>query len=1011
MNNAGKAILVASIVVGIVVSGAGLLTDASSGGPSGSPGSSFSTDLSIVGTATTGSGPLWSSVNTNDHDVFVSNAGTSTVTALSGTSVAATIPVGTNPEASSYNFGNHDIYVPNSGSHNISVIGGTSIAGTVPVGNDPIWTVYDGTSGYIFTINQASSNMTVISGTSITNTLTLSYSSAISAAYDSTNGDIYVTNSASTIRQFSDTGLPVALIGVGTTPFSVVFDSINNDIYVDNVGSQNVTVISGSTTVGNIKVGGTPGYMAVDTADNYVYVPNSGTNNVSVISGTSRIATIPVGNEPGSVAWNGVSDIAYVANYGSHNVSAICGTTRCGTIETGTAPENPTYDSINGYVYVQNAGSNNETIISGAPATPYGVTAGSASTSSIALTWTNVPYESSTLTASEVYYATYLSSCGSYSALVAGSAPYDSATATGLSPGSAYCFEVTVSNSTGASLDSAPLVDVVTITNAPTGLTQGVTTTNSVVLSWTAPATSPATGVITSYDVLQASYSGSCGGYVSTSTGSTSTTYTVTGLSSNAAYCFEVEAVDSAGHSVASSPLTAVYTTPGTPTGLSGTGQYTTMVVWSWTNPAGTLTDDYLFWEAGASCSAATRVDIGSVVTTYTLGSLSGAIEYCAYVEAVGSGGASAASGTATAWTYPSVPTGLSYTVIGTTSLVIVWTNPSGSLTDNHVYESRDLGSSCGVGSGTNLGSVETSHTVTGLLPQQIYCFEVTASSQAGEGNESSPLIIGTTPEPGTPSPPTDLHVYRQGATWAYENWTNPSAKQNITGNVVLLGSYLAGNCVGYVVENPGAVAVLSGYNLTSLSPGSSYCSAVTAFNSTGNSSVSVPVFIILTSTTVQTPTTITLFLGNITGTGNNRYVASTIWYDNYPTVFSGTIYLTGSWFATAMNVTVYLNGAPVYSYDGGSQEVVAPNQINATNGSAVSVQATYTGAPTFSTTSPLFFLNGYEWTIPFLIILAGLVLAVLVGFIHVSSRSRNLIGSVAGILLIAGLVGVWFAI
>jgi chitinase len=90
---------------------------------------------------------------------------------------------------------------------------------------------------------------------------------------------------------------------------------------------------------------------------------------------------------------------------------------------------------------------------------------------------------------------------------------------------------------------------------APAGLTVTGTTSSSVSLSWTAPA-----GTVTGYDISEN------GSQVATVTG---TTDTVSGLSPSTAYTFTVSAVNSAGQSPASSPVSA--TTAASPGGGGGT--------------------------------------------------------------------------------------------------------------------------------------------------------------------------------------------------------------------------------------------------------------------------------------------------------------------------------------------------------------------------------------------------------------------------------------------------------
>jgi chitinase len=91
---------------------------------------------------------------------------------------------------------------------------------------------------------------------------------------------------------------------------------------------------------------------------------------------------------------------------------------------------------------------------------------------------------------------------------------------------------------------------------APAGLTVTGTTSSSVALSWTAPA-----GTVTGYSVLKN------GGSAVSVTG---TSTTVTGLAPSTSYAFTVEAVNSAGTSPPSAPVSA--TTPAAPGGGGGGG-------------------------------------------------------------------------------------------------------------------------------------------------------------------------------------------------------------------------------------------------------------------------------------------------------------------------------------------------------------------------------------------------------------------------------------------------------
>ena len=267
------------------------------------------------------------------------------------------------------------------------------------------------------------------------------------------------------------------------------------------------------------------------------------------------------------------------------------------------------------------------------PAAPTGLTVGTATTSTITLSWTapTTQPSSGVVTSYNVTRATYSGgSCGAYSTsytAISGS-PY---TVTGLGSGSSYCFKINAVTLGGGGASSSSTGDAVTITGAPTALTVGSVTPTTVPLTWTPPSTSPASGVISSYTALQAAYSGSCGAYGTSYTGIGAASYTVTGLSSATAYCFEVEALDSGGTSAPSTPVSAVWTLPVRPTGVTALGTTTVTIRANWVNPPGTLTDNHVYVSvfSGATCGPPRNINVGAVVTAYTITALFPGTGYC----------------------------------------------------------------------------------------------------------------------------------------------------------------------------------------------------------------------------------------------------------------------------------------------------------------------------------------------------------------------------------------------
>ncbi len=178
-----------------------------------------------------------------------------------------------------------------------------------------------------------------------------------------------------------------------------------------------------------------------------------------------------------------------------------------------------------------------------------------------------------------------------------------------------------------------------TVPGAPTSLS-ATPGDGQVILSWTAPADGG--GAITRYEYQQDD-----GAW--TTTGGTTTSYTVTGLTNGIEYSFKVRAVNAMGAGAASNADTATpaeaATVPGAPTSLSATpgdGQ----VILSWTAPAdggGTITS-YEYQQDGGAWTTT-----GGTTTSYTVTGLTNGIEYSFKVRAVNAMGAGAASSANTA--------------------------------------------------------------------------------------------------------------------------------------------------------------------------------------------------------------------------------------------------------------------------------------------------------------------------------------------------------------------------
>jgi phenolic acid decarboxylase len=434
----------------------------------------------------------------------------------------------------------------------------------------------------------------------------------------------------------------------------------------------------------------------------------------------------------------------------------------------------------------------NETTLPNAPTT---LSFSSVTSSGFTLSWTN---PGGTLVSDSVAYGT---SCGSLGA-VGGSSVRGSQALSSLAAATSYCVEVTASSAGGAS--PGLWGNQTTLPSAPTGLSFSSVTASSFTVSWTNPS-----GTLTS---VALEYGTSCGSLSAAGGSSIRATQSLASLAGATSYCVEVRASSAGG---ASAGLWGNQTTlPDAPSGLTFSSVTNASVTVSWSNPSGVLTGVTVRY--GTGCGSLSTVGSGTR-SSQALTSLAGATRYCVEVYDSSAGGDSAGVwGNQT--TLPDAPTDLVATTWGTGEIDLAWTNPSGALTNDTVYD----GPSCAAIAGRSLG-VAGSDAVDGLSENTPYCFAVEAWS-AGGGSTSYAWANAST----EPDAPTGLSISNVNATGFTVSWTNPSGA--LTGNSVGAGS----DCGSLTLT--GGTAVRSRQAFGSLMPGTTYCVEVTATGSGGAS-------------------------------------------------------------------------------------------------------------------------------------------------------------------------------
>ena len=344
-------------------------------------------------------------------------------------------------------------------------------------------------------------------------------------------------------------------------------------------------------------------------------------------------------------------------------------------------------------------------------------------------------------------------------------------TVDGLTNGTAYGFRIRAVNSSGPGTQS----DEASATpNAPPGKPTGLTAVTSgtqATLTWTAPAGS----TVTSYQYRLKQKNGEYGAWtdVPGSTGTT-TTYTVTNLTDGVAYTFQVRAVNGAVPGPASDEAGAL-SAPAKPTGLEAhAGSTEVTLQWDWPKNLSITS-----WEYQQNSGDWTEIPCTSpcdprTLIMYKVTGLTNGTSYSFKIRAVNTAGNGAESDfvSATPIAVPGAPTNLTATA-GNAQAALSWKAPSGVITK---WEYRQRGGSWShwntitPGSGANN---TLTHTVTQLINNDPYSFQVRASNSVGAGLPSA--VASVVPVSSAPLKPPYLLAVGGDATVALSWGFSPS--------------------------------------------------------------------------------------------------------------------------------------------------------------------------------------------------------------------------------------------
>ena len=443
-----------------------------------------------------------------------------------------------------------------------------------------------------------------------------------------------------------------------------------------------------------------------------------------------------------------------------------------------------------------------------------------------------------------------------------------SAGGTALVNGSNYWFRVAAVTNSGVGAWSSPVVATPYASSAaPTNLGVSNPGSGQITLTWTAP-TALGGGSILGYEIDQ--LNGTTWAQVTPNTGTTQTSYTISGLTNGQTYTFRVAAVTNLGTGAFVSAITMPLAQASAVTNLSavsGNGQ----VALSWSTPVqpnapaisgyliayttystGGLPSNFQSWIATNNAVVIKAATVPATQFSFTISGLTnGTVYYVAVVPVTASGYGTLAESTAVPIASPLAPSGLaaSYSTTNasgsattsSTSVTLTWnvptSNPFPYLQAYVVQQSSNGGTTW-----TTLTPATTaqSFTIGGLTLGATYHFRVAAINVVGTGAWARVAATPTLSNAVTMQPvtaPVGLSATALPSAAIQLNWAPPQSLFGAT----LLGYTIqvtAWTGVGppsswtTIAANTGSTGTT--YTVSNLVPGNHYWFSVSAVTTAG---------------------------------------------------------------------------------------------------------------------------------------------------------------------------------
>ena len=430
-----------------------------------------------------------------------------------------------------------------------------------------------------------------------------------------------------------------------------------------------------------------------------------------------------------------------------------------------------------------------------------------ARSNSIAVTWT-APATSEPVTEYELQWRS--SSVTNWTAEPAIAGTQTSYTITGLQPQNSYEVRMRARFATTAGAWSESITVSTAALPAPT-LSEPTAGSNSIAVTWTAPATSePVTG----YELNWRSNT-DADWTAEPAIAGTQTSYTITGLQPQNSYEVRVRPLFATTAGAWSESITVSTAALPAPTLSEPTARSNSITV-TWTLPTASeaITGYELQWRSSTDTDWTVEPPIASTQTSYTIAGVQPQNSYEVRVRARFATTAGAWSESITVSTAALPAPTLSEPTAGSNSITVTWTAPTASeaITGYELNWRSNTDADWTVEPA--IAGTQTSYTITGLQPQNSYEVRVRPLFATTAGAWSESITVSTT---ALPAPTLSEPTARSNSITV--TWTLPTASEAITGYEL---NWRSSTDADWTVEPPIAGTQTS-YTITGLQPQNSY--------------------------------------------------------------------------------------------------------------------------------------------------------------------------------------------